>query len=144
LSLNPKVRDHWQVYNCPVNPKADIICTRSISTHLDAEDFTQRTIILCNHIFSIGKVLQAVSPQGGVPFKLYTIRLKSRAIRPLSYPQLIASRCEVMLMKAGGFSRRPSGETNDCVVSHLLKLPKFVVLPRRQSSGQSGASEALF
>jgi hypothetical protein len=23
----------------------------------------QRTIILCNHIFSIGKVLQAVSPQ---------------------------------------------------------------------------------
>jgi hypothetical protein len=32
LSLNPKVRDHWQVYNCPVNPKADAICTRSIST----------------------------------------------------------------------------------------------------------------
>jgi hypothetical protein len=22
LSLNPKVRDHWQVYNCPVSPKA--------------------------------------------------------------------------------------------------------------------------
>jgi hypothetical protein len=56
LSLNPKVRDHWQVYNCPVSPKADTICTRSISTRLDAEDFMQRTIILCNHIFSIGKV----------------------------------------------------------------------------------------
>jgi len=30
----------------------------------------QRTIILCNLIFSIGKVLQAVSPQGGVPCQL--------------------------------------------------------------------------
>jgi hypothetical protein len=33
----------------------------------------QRTIILCNHIFSIGKVLQAVSPQGGVPCQYYII-----------------------------------------------------------------------
>jgi hypothetical protein len=34
----------------------------------------QRTIMLCNHIFSTGKVLLAVAPQGGVPSKHYLIR----------------------------------------------------------------------
>ena len=38
----------------------------------DAEDFMQRTIILCNLLFSIGKVLKAVvSKKNGVPYRNY-------------------------------------------------------------------------
>jgi hypothetical protein len=51
----------------PVSPTADAIVGEGFL--LGAEDFMQRRILLCSNIFSMGQVLRAVSPLGGVPYK---------------------------------------------------------------------------